>query len=299
MRNKTTVVVNGNSKEKLQTKFFITIILTVLTVILCTYTIRVIVINNKFAEEVNEFYKLNAKTVFSINKIYMYSSASAVQNKETRPVWNLNLFEFTDIAIYINNRSDEYLNNENTIKQMYIDNIKFGDPKLGEQSLYYKDINEFGKSIIKKNEETSSGNEDDNTNNINNNSNKLENRVDFTILNDGDLDYSKPQIFADCSNPITFEYVNENIKKNQIISDITANITYDGSILRKCSVVLSDISSYVSFNVNIVNNYNQKFVANVYIEIPLEDTVTGDTIYNGRFVKKIENKNEIKFFRIQ
>ena len=83
------------------------------------------------------------------------------------------------------------------------------------------------------------------------------------------------------------------------MSDISSDVIYDGSLLRKCGVVLSDISSYVSFNINIVNNYNQKFVANVYIEIPLEDTVTGDSIYNGRFVKKIEGTNLIKFFRIK
>ena len=118
-------------------------------------------------------------------------------------------------------------------------------------------------------------------------------------MNDGDVDYSKPQIYADASNPISLEYINSDIKKNQILSDISSDVTYDGSLLRRGSVVISDISSHISFNINIVNNYNQKFVANVYIDIPLEDTVTGDTIYNGKFVKKIESENYIKFFRIK
>lgn len=341
MKNRTTVVVNGNSSVNVRNKYFVLISLLIVTVYLMVHTARTIIINNKFADEVNEFYKLNSKTVFSIDKIYMYSSASATENKVNRPVWNLNLFEYTDIAIYINSKSNDSLSNENTIKSLYIDNIKFGNPKLGEQNLYFKDINDFGKSIIKKNEESSdislSGSLDDNSNdnsetsseeNIgqaqssnvidtakNNNTSTDENlitntrttikteaikdKLEFSILNDGDIDYSKPQLYADTSNPISLEYVNTNIKKNQIVSDISSDVIYDGSLLRKCGVVLSDISSYVSFNINIVNNYNQKFVANVYIEIPLEDTVTGDSIYNGRFVKKIEGTNLIKFFRIK
>lgn len=292
MKNKTTVVVNGNSSVNVRNKFFALIFLIIITVFLATHTTRTIIINNKFADEVNEFYKLNSKTVFSIDKIYMYSSASATENKVNRPVWNLNLFEYTDIAIYINSKSNDSLSNENTIKSLYIDNIKFGSPKLGEQDLYFKDINDFGKSIIKKNEESVDTKTTIKTE-------AIKDKLEFSILNDGDIDYSNPQLYADTSNPISLEYVNTNIKKNQIVSDISSDVIYDGSLLRKCGVVLSDISSYVSFNINIVNNYNQKFVANVYIEIPLEDTVTGDSIYNGRFVKKIEGTNLIKFFRIK
>ena len=292
MKNRTTIVVNGNSSVNVRNKYFVLIFLLIVTVYLMVHTARTIIINNKFADEVNEFYKLNSKTVFSIDKIYMYSSASATENKVNRPVWNLNLFEYTDIAIYINSKSNDSLSNENTIKSLYIDNIKFGSPKLGEQDLYFKDINDFGKSIIKKNEESVDTKTTIKTE-------AIKDKLEFSILNDGDIDYSKPQLYADTSNPISLEYVNTNIKKNQIVSDISSDVIYDGSLLRKCGVVLSDISSYVSFNINIVNNYNQKFVANVYIEVPLEDTVTGDSIYNGRFVKKIEGTNLIKFFRIK
>ena len=56
---------------------------------------------------------------------------------------------------------------------------------------------------------------------------------------------------------------------------------------------------YIIINITIINNYNQKFVASVYIDIPLEDTTTGDNIYKGKFVKKIENTNFVKFFRLE
>ena len=55
----------------------------------------------------------------------------------------------------------------------------------------------------------------------------------------------------------------------------------------------------MSFNITLTNYYNQKFVANVYIDIPLEDTTTGDNIYKGKFVKVLENTNLIKFFRME
>lgn len=301
MKKKNTVVVNGNKYNSIKIRLFIAIVLVVATVLITTSVVSIFVINNKFAEEVNEFYKLNSKTIFSIDKIYMYSNASATANEETRPIWNLNIFQFTDIAIYINNRSDTSLTNENSIKEMWIDNVKFGDVNLGTQGIYYKDVNNFGKSIIKEQEEQSSSSTDEETEESEIRSDNLSeiDRLDFKVVNDGDLDYSKPQIYADCSNPISLEYINKDIKKNQIISDITTDVTYDGSILRKSSIVLSDIASYVSFNINIVNNYNQQFVASVYIDIPLEDTVTGDTIYNGKFVKKLENTNLIRFFRVK
>lgn len=63
-------------------------------------------------------------------------------------------------------------------------------------------------------------------------SNKITDNLEFKVLNDGDIDYSKPQIYADASNPITLEYVNENIKENHIISDISSDLTYNGEILK-------------------------------------------------------------------
>ena len=93
-------------------------------------------------------------------------------------------------------------------------------------------------------------------------------------------------------------YVN-NIVNNKIISDIENDVKYDGSILKRSGIVLSDIKSSISFRINLTNNYNQKYMANVYIEIPLEDSVTGDNIYSGKFEKKIEEENYSKFYRLK
>ena len=286
-KNKNTIVLSRKKKMNTKTK----LILCILLIIFLVFSIRNIVMcqvaNRNLAELADSFYMSNAKTVFSIDKIILYSSANAIKNEVTRPVWDLNVYQYTDIAIYINNHSDEELNSENAIKTLYIDNIKLNGVKKGEQSLYFKNAPDFGKSIystVEKKEDADS--------------NKIGDKLEFSVLNDGDINYEKRQIYADCSSPITLEYVN-NIVNNKIISDIENDVKYDGSILKRSGIVLSDIKSSISFRINLTNNYNQKYMANVYIEIPLEDSVTGDNIYSGKFEKKIEEENYSKFYRLK
>lgn len=286
-KNKNTIVLSRKKKMNTKTK----LILCILLIIFLIFSIRNIVIcqvaNRNLAEMADSFYMSNAKTVFSIDKIILYSSANAIKNEVTRPVWNLNVYQYTDIAIYINNHSDDELDSENAIKTLYIDNIKLNGVKKGEQSLYFKNAPDFGKSIystVEKKEDADS--------------NKIGDKLEFSVLNDGDINYEKRQIYADCSSPITLEYVN-NIVNNKIISDIENDVKYDGSILKRSGIVLSDIKSSISFRINLTNNYNQKYMANVYIEIPLEDSVTGDNIYSGKFEKKIEEENYSKFYRLK
>ena len=266
------------------------------------YTISVRLMNKRLDEEIGNIYKLNSKTVFSIDKIVLYSSANAIENTEKRAVWNINPYQFTDIAIYINNRKDEYFDYENTIKEMYIDNVKFSGPELGFPNLYYKNADDFGKSIYTVTEASLTNEEANGEESLQERilekteEYKITDKLNFKVLNDGELDYSTPETYTDCSHPITLEYVN-NIKENHIISDINSDITFNGTLLRKSGVILSEIANSVSFRITLVNNYDQVFIANVYFEIPLEDTITGDTIYNGSFTKTIEGKNRFKFLR--
>lgn len=289
MKRKNTVVVNGNKQSNFKQKLILELVLLIILVLIVSFNIHVRIMSNVFAQQVDDFYKLNSKTIFSIDKIYLYSSAGAKENKENRPIWNLDLFQYTDIAVYINNNDGKELNYENSIKSMYIDNVKINEVKEGETGLYFKNINDFGNCEITANQGNEKFNLDDK---------KINDKVEYKVLNDGDIDYSKPEIFADCSNPITLEYINNNIKKNEIISDIKNDIVFDGNLLRRSGVILSDIQTTISFRINIINNYNQKFMANVYIEIPLEDEITGEKIYDGKLVKNIEQVNYSKFYRV-
>ena len=132
-------------RNKFLTKLIITIALLILCVVSIVEIAKVYTINDDFSNYIDSIARLNSKTVFSIDRIYLYSSADATSNETTKPVWDLNLYQFTDIALYINNRSDEGVSYENTIKELTIDNIKFNNLQSGTPSLYYKNVNDFAK----------------------------------------------------------------------------------------------------------------------------------------------------------
>lgn len=281
MKKKSLIV---DEKTRVRNKFIAKLVITIALHILCIVTIVNIIsiykANEEFSSYIDGLTRLNSKTVFSIDRIYLYSSADATSNETTKPVWDLNIFQFTDIAIYINNRSEEGVTYENTIKELTIDNIKFNNVKSGTPSLYYKNVNDFAKLT-------------------NTEENKINDSLEFNIINSGDADYSTPVIYSNCQNPITLEYVNTNMEEDTIISDISTPLTYDGSLLRKGGILLSQMECTLSFTITIINNYNQKYVATVYIDIPLEDSMSGESIYDGKLIKNIENTNLVKFIRVE
>ena len=281
MKKKSLII---DEKIRNRNKFIIKLIITIALIILCVVTItniiNIYVINKKFSDNIDQIARLNSKTVFSIDRIYLYSSADAISNETTKPVWDLNILQFTDIALYINNRSEEGVTYENTIKEITIDNIKFNNLQTGTPNLYYKNVNDFAKLT-------------------NLEENKINDSIEFDIVNYGDIDYSKPTLYSNCQNPITLEYVNSEMEEDTIISDISTPLVYDGSLLKKAGILLSQMKCTLSFTITIINNYNQKFVATVYIDIPLEDSMNNTSIYDGKIVKNIENTNLVKFVRVE
>ena len=281
MKKKSLIIDEKTRKRnKSITKLIITIALAILCVVTIVNIINIYKVNMEFASYIDGLARLNSKTVFSIDRIYLYSSADATSNETTKPVWDLNILQYTDIAIYINNRADNGVNYENTIKELKIDNVKFNNLESGNPCLYYKNVNEFAKLT-------------------NTEENKITDSLEFNIVNSGDIDYSNPVIYSNCQNPITLEYVNKDMKENTIISDISEPLTYDGSLLKKAGILLSQMECTISFELTIINNYNQKFVATVYIDIPLEDSIEGQSIYDGKLIKNIENTNLVKFVRTE
>ena len=281
MKKKSLII---DEKSRKRNKLIAKLIVTLILVVLCTVTIIDIItiykINDSFSDSIDEIARLNSKTVFSIDRIYLYSSADATSNETTKPVWDLNIFQFTDIALYINNRADEGVTYENTIKELTIDNVKFNNIQSGTPALYYKNVNDFAKLI-------------------NSEENKIGDSLEFNVINSGEADYSTPVIYSNCQNPITLEYVNTGMKENTIISDISTPLTYDGSLLRKSGILISQIECTLSFRITIINNYNQKYVATVYIDIPLEDSLNNTSIYDGKIIRNLENTNLVKFVRVE
>ena len=281
MKKKSLII---DEKSRKRNKLIAKLIVTLILVVLCTVTIIDIItlykINDSFSDSIDEIARLNSKTVFSIDRIYLYSSADATSNETTKPVWDLNIFQFTDIALYINNRADEGVTYENTIKELTIDNVKFNNIQSGTPALYYKNVNDFAKLT-------------------NSEENKIGDSLEFNIINSGEADYSTPVIYSNCQNPITLEYVNTGMKENTIISDISTPLTYDGSLLRKSGILISQMECTLSFRITIINNYNQKYVATVYIDIPLEDSLNNTNIYDGKIIRNLENTNLVKFVRVE
>ena len=281
MKKKSLII---DEKTRKRNKFIAKLIITIALLILCIVTIVNIIgiykVNSEFSSYIDEIARLNSKTVFSIDRIYLYSSADATSNETTKPVWDLNVSQFTDIAIYINNRAENGVNYENTIKELTISNVKFNNLQSGTPSLYYKNVNDFAKLTSVE-------------------ENKINDSLEFNIVNSGDADYTNPVIYSNCQNPITLEYVNTNMEEDTIISDISTPLTYDGSLLRKGGILLSQMECTLSFTITIINNYNQKYVATVYIDIPIEDNMSGASIYDGKIIKNIENTNLVKFIRVE
>ena len=291
MKNKrkveSTVVINGkksNNRDKkvnIVSKLIFTIFLTVILIAILIFTIKNYEINKQFAKEIESFANLNNKTVFSIYKMTLYSSGFATKNQENKPVWNLNIGQFTDISLKINNRSHENgVSYENTIKSLYIDNIKYNNVTIGNQSLHYKYLGDFGKVTA-------------------NESNKINDKLVYDVVKSGEIDLTEPKIYANADNPIILEYVNSNLKTNEIISDTNTEVVYDGTLLKNTNIPLDKMKCTLSFTIHIINYYNQEYRATVYVDIPITNTINNTTIYDGKLEKVLENTNLIRFFRIK
>lgn len=101
------------SKEEIEIllKFIILLILLVFLCFLSNYIYTTYIIRLKFAEDIDNIAKINEKQVFSIDEIVLYSSAGATSNENSnKSVWDLNIYQFTDISIRVNNYSEERIN---------------------------------------------------------------------------------------------------------------------------------------------------------------------------------------------
>lgn len=216
-------------------------------------------------------------SIFSINKITFFSSCNSTSTVNANSSITIeNLYQYTDMAIFINNNSnDENYNLQNTLKEVYIENISFtAPPSLGEPSLYYQTLSNFASGTFLK-------------------ENKITNFANFNISSDDVIDYSSFALHNNCANPITLCYVNSNIANDYTISN-TQSFTHNGSLLRTCNIPAKNLECSISFDIYIVNNLNQKFKCPIYLEIPLvgEDS----SIYDGTYV--FEKTSNFIFYQI-
>ena len=352
---------NFKRKIKINDRFIIPIfIASFIIIIILLFEYGNIISKNvkykKFAKENVQVFENNKEQVFKVEKILICSSANAIDLSEKQNLQDMSIYQYTDIAVYINN--GEELTNKNTIKRLYIDNISLeGTSGIGQKSLNYKNILKFGlkkdtktKSVNSNNDNSTlnvfedllnnqksqsntsesidvgSINTDDdgmisltNTNNTtsenisnndarqsteNSNSAQQENqneniqgneKIEFNIVYTNEenekANYDEPTFYTDCSNPITLEYLNNNIVSHYKM-DENKSVAFDGSILKEAGIETESLNCKVKFKINIVNNNDEKYSCWINFAIPLDD------IYEGTTMKaKTTTNQKYVFFR--
>ncbi len=253
-------------------------ILLIVSIFCYKYTYESEKVKTIFAAEAESFVEENANPIFKVGKIVLYSSAYAEDNSAEKNMQDIDISQFTDIAIYIDNKGKfEELTAENTVNEMYIDNIQVTtESEIGEKSLNYKNPQEIGKYVSLQNYQGES--------------------ILFNIIRSNDeqlqADYNQNTFYTDCSNPISLGFVNKNILTDCKIGNVNGNIFFDGSILRNANIDLNSISGRIKMSIHIKNNLGEKFVCNLDIENKFEDVENG--IYSG-YVMKIQNTDDVKY----
>ena len=147
----------------------------------------------------------NENTIFSIQKVVLYSNANAIDNSKDQSLSDVSICQYSDLGISIDNsQTSSELTDENTVKELYIDNIVMTS-KLdkGTKILNYKNPFSFGK--YKEIESP------------------INNRIDFKIVSTNkeneSNNYDEPTFFTDCSNPINLGYLNKDLLTKYSVSN--------------------------------------------------------------------------------
>lgn len=231
----------------------VVLLLAFIVILALSYIILVPYWNRKSLEK--DISNIETTSLFSVDKIVCYSSAYGINNSETQAVWNVNLSQYTDIAIYLNVQTN--------VSNIYIDNIHFSNPDIGNLSLTYLPFEDFGKS------------------------------PDNIVIN------SPETINLDLAMPITLRYLNNNLKENCLITDIETPLSFDGSILKRGKVTLSSLKNIIFFTLHIIDSYNQEYTYPITIPINLENAEKEKSIYNGNYTEKIHFSNAYFYVKKQ
>ena len=266
--------------KKRHTKTKSKFILTVLIILIICFLIGFIVYEIGIQKTQNSSFSKEQAPKKSDTFRILFSSADAVQNEATnKSTWNVNVSQFTDIAIYIDNHLENGFSKENTIAKLYIDNIQYPQmPTLGTPFLYYKNQNDFGK--LSFNEE-----------------NRIQDCLNFEFIPyENERNFEKPEIYDTSFSPICLGFTNKDIKTNYSITNIEEPLRYDGSLLKRCNIGLTRINCTVSFDVHIINQANEHFKSTLSIEIPLKDNSSETTIYDGFTKQEITEVSNFSFY---
>lgn len=227
-----------------------------------------------FAEFNQNFVNLNSNIPFSVDKIILYSNATANAKTINFSFANLDISQYCDIGIYLKQLD---ANSDISIKSLYINDISIIKPQVGTAYLYRKKVTDLGKASFSD-------------------SLIVDGQINFNVVNSKDVNYDNYELLSDASSPISIGYYNKNIKENYIA--YVDNLAFDGTLLKDALIPTSDLSSKVSFTLNIIANDDEHYICNISFDIPLEDE--NGTLYdNGYITKQINEEHISKFIRIK
>jgi hypothetical protein len=264
------------------------LILVLLIIVICS--LRFIFKRNSrikhFSEQMVNTFDENKNSSFYISQILVYSSANGEDESDDSSLKDISISQYSDIAIYISNdNNSQELSEENTINELYIDNIKIETEQTNPNFIFgYKNPKFFGKYS-------------DIVNSLNTENTKIE----FNVIHsnsDNTEDYTKPSFFTDCSNPITLGFINTEIVKHFKFTAENKVLALNGEILKSANVDLSKITPKISFEIHIVNNLNEEYSRKVYLDIDLENSE--GTIENGYIILwNRYNKSDLGFIKVE
>lgn len=260
----------------------IDVFLLIIAIKYCKYIYDVELQKAVYIRDLEQFVKENKEPVFKIGKIVLYRSANAIDNSDGK-LENISISQFTDIAIYINNKNlTQEISAQNTIKEIYIDNIKItSNSEEGEKIFNYKNPNEFGKYFFLKNFDN----------------NQISLNVITTNQEINEANYDNNIFYTDCSNPLTFGFINKDFIKNGMVSDKSGQLQFDGSILGNANVNLELLSGKIEFFIHIKNNLGEKFICNLVIDNDLSRDK--ESLLNGySLIIDETDKNIYNFLKI-
>lgn len=112
--------------KKIKILTIIVFLLLILVVIFAFLLSQKYVIKSNFEQDILPFANKNDKTVFEVNKVVLFSNCDAKNKTGSATNFTIeNLYQYTDLAIFINHSSTEEKTLKNTLKKVSITNIQY------------------------------------------------------------------------------------------------------------------------------------------------------------------------------
>ena len=173
------------------------------------------------------------------------------------------------IKIQNGDKLNKTINEKNYIINLKIFNFKLNNKE--KEEIYYLNPKMFAKNTLDLDA-------------------KIEDNLEYNVINsensENNQEYNIPIYFQDCSNPITFRYVNYLANNYKVSSNET--VKYNGSLVSKLGMKLEDLNDNLSFDLKIITKDGEERIESVDLKIPYKDE--NRSIIDGDFETK-EKKN--------